>query len=80
MLVLDDFHNLEKKVEDLKRDRDVAKGALQLLLRRLRKEFGCKTLKEAKELLKTLQAQERKAMHRYTVERKKFDQKWKGKI
>lgn len=80
MLILDDFHNLEKKVEDLKRDRDVAKGALQLLMRRLRKEFGCKTLKEAKELLKTLQAQERKAMHRYTVRRKEFDKKWKGKI
>ena len=45
-LVLDDFHKTVKEVEDAQRQHDKDQGALAEMMKRLKKEFGCKTYKE----------------------------------
>jgi hypothetical protein len=54
---LDRYNQLTKRVEEMRRERDQIVGAKKELQARLEKEFGVKTLKEAKELLRKLDQQ-----------------------
>ena len=63
VLALDDYQELLRKLDRLKRRRDEAKGAYRQLLHRLKKEFGCNSLKEAERKLTE--------MHRRLVEHHK---------
>jgi predicted transcriptional regulator len=78
-VTLDDFYRLRKEVDELKRAKDKAQGAYDELMKRLKDEHGCKTIKEAKAKLKSLEAKERTLGVKYVKARKKFDKKWKGK-
>lgn len=48
------YTELQEKVQKLQQRRDRAQGALDQVMERLRKEYGCKTIKEAKTLLAKL--------------------------
>lgn len=80
MIVGDDYQRLVRQVESLRQQRDKAEGALQQLLKRLKEEFGCKTLVEAKRKLKELEDEERVGYKAYQEAREEFDKKWKGKL
>jgi hypothetical protein len=64
-----EYDDLVKKIEALKQQKAQAAGALNELLRQLKKEFGLSTIKEAKTKLVELGAKaarlERKADRRY---------------
>lgn len=75
MISLDDLPSLQRKVERLKAKADKAAGAKDQILRRLRKEFGCKTMKEAKKLLEDLITKENQAAVKYSKEKKAFEKK-----
>lgn len=51
---LDEFERLKRRAADSRRRADRAAGAEQELLRRLRRQYGCKSLTDAKQLLKKL--------------------------
>jgi predicted nucleic acid-binding Zn-ribbon protein len=76
-LTLDDYQALKRSVEELTRRRDEAKGALAQVMKDIRKDFGCKTLKEAKTLLRKLQEKEQKLYKKYTRAKAEFEEKWK---
>lgn len=74
---MDDFERLKRKVAALQERKAQAEGALGELLRQLKKEFGCKTLAQARRLLVKLQDGERRAAVRYTKAKTEFERKWK---
>lgn len=80
MIVMDDFQKLLKQVEEIKQRRDKAAGAVEQLIKRLKADFGCESLGEAKRKLKELEEEERQAFTAYNQARKVFDRKWKEKL
>jgi hypothetical protein len=77
VLILDDLPILLRKVEDLKEQKNQAKGARDQLLKRLKKEFGVSTLKEAKALLEKAKDKELAVAKEYTEVKKRFLKKWR---
>jgi len=75
--MFDDLPKLKRQVERLRTESDKAAGAYEQLLKRIRDEFGCKTLRDAEAKLAELQQQEIEALSRYNTKRKKFDKRWK---
>ena len=55
MTLLEEFNRLKKDVEQSQRDHDRAAGALDQVMKRLKTEFDCKTIKEAEEKKEQLQ-------------------------
>lgn len=72
MLMLDDYQELLRKVERLKRSRDRAQGELDQLMKRLRSKVKCTTLKEAELKLNKMEKQERNLAREYTAAKKDF--------
>lgn len=56
----DQFAALQRKVEQLKQDKAKSVGAKEELTRRLRKDFGLKTLAEVRARIKELEAKDKK--------------------
>lgn len=75
--MLDDFQDLKRKVESLEKAKNKAEGALSQVLKRLRKEHGCTTLKEARRKLEKLKTAELQAARVYAGMKKEFEKKWK---
>lgn len=80
MIVLDNLSELIRKVERLKEQKSKSRGALDQLLKRLKKEFGCNSLKEAKVLLKKKEEEERSLAIQYSKKKKRFEERWKGEL
>lgn len=72
-LVLDDFHQLQKKVERTKKEADMAAGSLQQLLSQLKKQHGVDSLEEAEHLLKSMIDDENEALKKYNKAKKEFE-------
>lgn len=51
MIMLDDFEKIKREVAELERRAHQATGAFNQIMKRLKKEFGCATIKEAEALL-----------------------------
>jgi len=64
---------LKAKVEKIKSKADKAAGALKQNLDRIKKEFGCSSLKEAEKLLDNLRRDLTKLTATYEKELKKFE-------
>lgn len=77
VIALDDLPAVRRKVERLQQRSDQAKGALRHLMARLKEEFGCSTVQEAKAMLVELQAEEQAASEAYVRQYRKFKAKWK---
>lgn len=75
--MLDDFEALKRRVDELKERKARAEGAYHEHLKRLKKDYGAKTLAEAEKLLKEFKAKEQAAAGAYLKARKEFDRKWK---
>ena len=71
---------LKTKVEEAKTKQAKAKGALEQILNQIKKEFDCKTLKEAETLLKELKAKETKAKQKYEKALGEFQDKWREQL
>lgn len=78
--MLDDYQKIRRRVEAAKTARDRAKGALDELTARLRKEFGCKTVEEAEALLDELKKEEITLAGKYVKARAEFLKAWKEKV
>lgn len=72
-----DIAALKKRVDQLRQDRDKAKGALGELLRRLKEDFGTLSVKDARTKLKSLQKERDKIAKAYKEELAVFQEKWK---
>lgn len=71
------YRKLKREVEEAKSEADRAKGALEHLMKRLKEEFKCDTLKEAKALLAELEGKETKALKIFEQLMEEYEEKWK---
>lgn len=78
--MFDDYQKIRRRVEAAKTARDRAKGALDELMGRLRKEFGCNTVGEAEALLEKLKREEVTLAGKYVKARAAFLKAWKDKV
>jgi hypothetical protein len=71
------YRRLKQEVEDTKAEADRAQGALDQLLSRLKDEFGCRNLKEAKAKLAELEEKKKKAESVFEKISKDYEERWK---
>jgi hypothetical protein len=65
MIMLDDLEEVKRRVTELQRATDEARGAYASLKRQLASKFGCESVKEAEELLTKKQGQESAMASKY---------------
>ena len=80
MADLSDLTALKKQVDDLQRTADRASGALEQAMSRLKDEFGCASLKDAKVLLKGLQTQETETKEAFDGAFSAFEEEWEDDL
>jgi predicted transcriptional regulator len=80
MITADDFLSLQRRVQQLQRDRDKAAGAVDQLMKQLRKEFGCKSIEQAEALLEKYKDEELAALKEYNTAKAAFERKWADKL
>lgn len=73
---LEKYQRLKESLESLKEERDRAVGALSEMKKRLLKEFGCKTIKEAVKLHTEMEKEQEKLKEEYQNEYEKIYDKW----
>lgn len=77
MSSVEKFTRLKKQVVRVQREADKAQGALDEIMKRLRKEFGSKTLVEAEKLLKRFTKEEKELERQFTKDFRSFEKKWR---
>ncbi len=75
---LDEYIKLKKQVETAQQKVSQAEGALGEIMKQLKKEFGCDTLKEAKRKLKQLKKQEADSKEKFEDAIVEYKEKWEG--
>jgi DNA repair ATPase RecN len=71
------YRKLKQQVEETKAEADRAQGALDQLLSRLKEEFDCSSLKEAKAKLAELESKKKKAESVFEKVLADYEEKWK---
>lgn len=71
------YRKLKQQVEEAKGEADRAQGALDQLLARLKEEFDCSNLKEAKAKLAELESKKKKAESVFEKVLADYEEKWK---
>ena len=72
------YLQLKKQAQTAQQQADQAKGALNAVMQRLEKEFGCKNLTEAKRKLKELAEEESRLQKEFDEAVEEFEKKWAG--
>jgi hypothetical protein len=80
MIVLDDWEEIQRRVATARSRADRAAGALAQLKKQLRREFGCKTIDEAKAKYKEMLAEEHEATTRWNRNLNTFKKKWAAQL
>lgn len=70
------FLRLKEKLEQLQTKADRSQGALDQLMERLQTEFGCPTVKKAKELLHRLEVEQQELEGQFTENLAQFEQEF----
>lgn len=73
-----DLVNIKRAVADALEEKARAAGALDEVMKQLKKEFGCKTLEEAEAKLKQLTEEAEEAEETFTVELAAFKKEYEG--
>jgi hypothetical protein len=80
MSVLDTYLKLKKQAESAQQEADKAEGALELLMKRLKEEFDCSSLKEAEKKLERLEKQTEDSKKEFEKAVGDFEKKWGNEI
>jgi len=80
MATLSDLTKLKQRVEKLKQEQHRAEGALNEAMKRLLKDYECKSLEEAEGLLEHLEEEEIKAEEEFEEALRRFEDKWKEEL
>lgn len=79
-MTLEEYQSLKREADSLQRQAERSQGKLDQLLETLQKEYGCKTLEEAKKLLTKLEKEEKVKEREADAARTEFETKWSGKL
>jgi hypothetical protein len=74
----DQYRKLKLEVEESKSEAERAQGALDQLLARLKEEFDCSNLKEAKRLLDDLESKRDRAQKSFQEAMTNYQKKWRN--
>ncbi len=74
------YMRLKKDVETAQQRADRSQGALDQLMKTLKEDYGCETLKEAKKKLKSLQKQEEEVREAFETAVEEFEEKWEEQL
>ena len=74
----DQYRRLKREVEEAKAEADRARGSLDQLMKRLKDEFGCETLKEAKAKLVQVEAKKEIAQEHFETALRAYEKRWKA--
>lgn len=77
MLALDNYQELLRKLDRLKRRRDQAQGAFSQLMKKAKKELRCASVEDVEKLLDTLRRSENLIHKRYITVKGRFEKKHK---
>jgi len=77
---LDRYVKLKQLVEEKQQQAAEAKGSLNSILERLKKEFDCDSLKEAKQLLSKLKKKESDLAEQFEIAINEFEEKWQDEL
>ena len=75
---VEEYQKLKKRVETVRREHDKAQGALEQTMKRLKEEFDCDSLKEARQLHKRLKREAAEAAEKFDGALAEFQEKWEG--
>lgn len=73
---LAEFAKLKEKVESLRRKRDKSSGIMEELLRQIKAEFGCTSIKEAEEKLEQMKVEGKTMRANLDRDLEQFESKW----
>lgn len=73
---LSEYRARKRAVEKLRREADQSAGALDELLRRLKEEFDCASVEEARKELLRLSKEGQKLEAKYGKAWREFEEKW----
>ena len=73
---MQDWQETKRKIEELKRQKDRADGAYDLLVQRLKEDFGCVNLQDAEDELDQLDSQIERLESQLTKALGKFEKKY----
>lgn len=79
-VLLDDFHKIVARVKEEQRKKAQAEGALTQILKRIKEEFGCKSLKDARRLLNRLEREEIQLAKEFTDALDEFKRKFGARL
>lgn len=77
MMSLEDFQKARAKIEKMQRDRDEAAGSFKTILKQIKDEFKCKSLKEAHDLYEKMIEEEEELRDKLEEKEAEFRKKWK---
>ena len=77
---LDQYQKMKKQMERLRSEAERAKGKEEQLLKQLQDQFGCRTIKEAKDKLVELECEKGKAEKAFDRKLKLFREEWGEKL
>lgn len=74
------YQEIKAKAEKLQREADRAAGIAEAKKAELKNEFGCNSLKEAKELLKQYETEEKETRAEFEKALADFEENWGDKL
>jgi len=74
------YNKLKREVEEAQKAHDKAEGAIEELLKQLKYQFNCETIKEAIVLQKKLKIKKQKAEMEYEKELNQFEEEWNARL
>ncbi len=80
MLDLASYQAVTKLIQQLQRSIDRSSGALETVNTQLKKDFGCKNVKEAKAKLEELEEEKEELTTERDKQQKAFESKWGDKL
>ena len=76
MSKLKKYMELKKRVEQAQQKADKAEGALEQVMKQLKKDFDCPTLEAAKRKLRLLEKQKQETGTQFEEAVEEFEEKW----
>lgn len=75
-ITVEEYRDIQEQLDTVTRQRERVQGALQEILRRLKSQFGCNSLEDARERLTTLDEQLQSQKEAIDVEYQKFEEEY----
>lgn len=74
---LQKYLRMKREVEKAERERQNAKGALDLLLETLKRDFGCESLEEGDKLLASIEEKKRELESNFDAQLREYEKEYR---